>query len=70
MLIGKENEIVSNEDLFKVFKWFVLWVNLVRNLNVIEIFIINYDLLLEKVLENRGIFYFDGFIGLYYVFFY
>ncbi|ABX81665.1 SIR2-like protein [Acholeplasma laidlawii] len=68
-LTSKENEIVSNEDLFKAFKRFALWANSVRNSNAIEIFTTNYDLLLEKALEDREIPYFDGFIGSYHSFF-
>lgn len=68
-LTEKENQIVSNDDLFITFKRFVLWSNTVRNTSAVEIFTTNYDLLLEKALEDRGIPYFDGFIGAYHAFF-
>lgn len=65
------NIIQSNEksadikDLRKFFAWF----DIVNRNSVKEIFTTNYDLLLEKAMEDNQIPYFDGFVGSYEPFF-
>lgn len=41
----------------------VVWINFINGENQKEIFSLNYDLLLEKALENNSLPYFSGFIG-------
>jgi hypothetical protein len=40
-----------------------LWTNAVQRHAPIELFTTNYDLLMEEALEDRGVPYFDGFVG-------
>lgn len=58
-----EQIIESNKELFDIFEKFVSWANFIGKKQNLEIYTTNYDLLLEKAFESRGIPYFDGFIG-------
>lgn len=50
-------------------KRFFAWYNNLHQESTKEIFTTNYDLVLEKALEENGIPYFDGFVGAYEPFF-
>ncbi|MDR6715634.1 SIR2 family protein [Paenibacillus sp. 2003] len=50
-------------------KKFFAWLDIANRSNVKEIFTTNYDLLLEKAMEDNRIPYFDGFVGSYEPFF-
>lgn len=64
--IIKEKEIGSDiSDIQKFFAWYDT-----SNRNYVkEVFTTNYDMLLEKAMENNYIPYFDGFVGAYEPFF-
>lgn len=54
---------------FKITKQFLAWFNM-QNINYSkEVFTTNYDLIVEKALEEMQIPYFDGFVGSYEPFF-
>lgn len=60
--IVKELEITENVDLSPVNN-FAAWVARASYRLPIELFTVNYDLLLETALEGRRVCYFDGFVG-------
>jgi len=45
------------------------WIGGIQRSHPVEIFTPNYDLLMEQALEERGVPFFDGFIGSYHTFF-
>ncbi|MEP1150903.1 MAG: SIR2 family protein [Balneola sp.] len=47
----------------------VSWINSIDRVKSIQVFTTNYDLLMEKALENNGVPYFDGFVGSHRAFF-
>lgn len=51
-------------------KKLLAWLSILNQDNKKEIFTTNYDLIIEKSLEDNGIPYFDGFVGSYEPFFY
>ncbi|MCC3374314.1 SIR2 family protein [Cohnella sp. REN36] len=55
-------------DITELRKFFA-WLDITNRSNVKEIFTTNYDLLLEKAMEDNRIPYFDGFVGSYEPFF-
>jgi len=47
----------------------VSWINSIDRVKPVHVFTTNYDLLMEKALENNGVPYFDGFVGSHRAFF-
>ena len=64
--IIREKELEASLDITKQF---LAWYNLINREFTKEIFTTNYDLILEKSLEESEIPYFDGFVGGYEPFF-
>src|SRR5690606_25378948 len=46
-----------------------LWIKNASRAHAVEIFTLNYDLLVEQALERNGVPYFDGFFGVHEAFF-
>ena len=59
----------EGEADFKITKQFLAWFNMQNRDYSKEVFTINYDLIIEKALEEMQIPYFDGFVGSYEPFF-
>lgn len=64
--IINEKEIAANT---LVMRRFIAWLGISNNQEVKEIFTTNYDLIVERSLEENEIPYFDGFVGGYEPFF-
>ncbi|WP_220015745.1 SIR2 family NAD-dependent protein deacylase [Clavibacter michiganensis] len=60
------NCIVSAESDIRPFNEFATWMRTTSYSKPIEVFTLNYDLLLEYALERQGLAYFDGFMGTYH----
>lgn len=55
----------DNDVTYRYHRWFATWVGQARYSKPIEIFTLNYDLLVERGLELSAVPYFDGFVGNY-----
>jgi hypothetical protein len=55
--------IVGAEVVVEIFDGFAVWARRQDRASPLEIFTLNYDLLLEAALERAGALYFDGFVG-------
>lgn len=64
-IIQSKEEVADITDLRKFFAW----LDIANRNSTKEIFTTNYDLLLEKAMEDNRIPYFDGFVGSYEPFF-